>query len=467
MVQKTLKIEHADYLFTLDGDRRVIQDGSLLIEGQRILRVGPAAELDGVAADQVIDARGKVVTPGFVNAHDHLYPQIMRGMLLDEIGPSYVEDFCSVRDLISEEEEHLGVLSCLTEHLKYGTTTVLNPGDSARLDPAFQAYEETGARIIMGRNITDVPNKVQTRTVPTADALAELEQTLTQYNGRCSGRVTAWVMLTYATTACSEALAIASKRLADSHGVGMTFHQSARQVHVDECLRLHDMRPVEYLEKLGVVGPNVLLGHALRVNDREIEIMARTQTRAVACPSTSLRCGYGTTAIGRLPEMLAQGVVVGLGTDSSDFGVAETMRQMYLAATLYKDAREDTSLVPAEKALEMATIDGARALGLDKEIGSLEPGKKADIVVFNARRPEWRPILNPVNNLVYAADGRSVETVIVDGSVRIDHGRPTFIDEATLSDRVQAAADTLVARAGFNVPSRWPIVRPVRTGRAA
>lgn len=466
MTKKTLKIEHADYLFTLDGERRIIQDGSLLVEGQRILRVGPAAELDGVTADRVIDARGKVVTPGFVNTHDHLYPQIMRGMLLDEIGPSYVEDFCSVRDLISEDEEYLGVLSCLTEHLKYGTTTVLNPGDSARLDPAFQAYEETGARIIMGRNITDVPNKVQTRTVSTSEALAELEQTLKHYNGRCDGRVTAWVMLTYATTACSEVLAIASKRLADSHGVGMTFHQSARQIHVDECLRLHGLRPIEYLEKLGVVGPNVLLGHALRVSDREIEIMARTQTRASACPGTSLRCGYGTTAIGRLPEMLAQGVVVGLGTDSSDFGVAEMMRQMYLAATLYKDAREDTGLVPAEKALEMATIDGAKALGLDQEIGSLEPGKKADIVVFNARRPEWRPIHNPVNNLVYNADGRSVETVIVDGSIRIEHGRPTFIDEAVLSDRVQAGADALVARAGFTVPSRWPIVRPVRSMRA-
>lgn len=462
MIQKTLKIEHADYLFTLDADRRIIQDGSLLIEGQRIRRVGPAAELEDVTADRVIDARGKVVTPGFVNAHDHLYPQVMRGMLLDEIGPTYVEDFCSVRDVISEEEEYLGVLSCLTEHLKYGTTTVLNPGDSSRLDPAFQAYEETGVRVIMGRNITDVPNKVQTRVVPTPEALAELEQTIKQYNGRCSGRVSAWVMLAYATTACSEALAVAGKRLADTYGVGMTFHQSARQIHVDESLRVHGMRPIEYLHKLGVVGPNVLLGHALRLSDREIEIMARTQTRAVACPSTSLRCGYGTTAVGRLPEMLAQGVIVGLGTDSSDFGVAETMRQMYLAATLYKDAREDTRLVPAEKALEMATIDGARALGLEKDIGSLESGKKADVVLFDARRPEWRPILNPVNNLVYNADGRSVEMVIVDGSIRIEQARPTFIDDAALSDRVQAAADSLIARAGFNVPSRWPILRPAR-----
>jgi cytosine/adenosine deaminase-related metal-dependent hydrolase len=151
-------------------------------------------------------------------------------------------------------------------------------------------------------------------------------------------------------------------------------------------------------------------------------------------------------------------VAVGLGTDTSDFGVADTTRAMYLVAGLYKDARESTSMIHAESALEMATIQGARALGLEHEIGSLEVGKKADIVLFDSRRSEWRPLLNPVNNLVYNADGRSVHTVIVDGEVRIEDGKPVFLDENVLLDRVQAGAERLLSRTHYAVPSRWPIV---------
>jgi cytosine/adenosine deaminase-related metal-dependent hydrolase len=134
------------------------------------------------------------------------------------------------------------------------------------------------------------------------------------------------------------------------------------------------------------------------------------------------------------------------------------MRAMYLIAGLYKDCRESTKMIPAEIAFEMATLQGAKALGMDKQIGSLEPGKKADVVLLDARRLEWQPLLNPVNNLVYNADGRSVHTVIVDGDIRIENGRPTFVDEWELGQRVHAAAERLLGRTGYRVPSRWPIV---------
>src|SRR3712207_5081165 len=129
------------------------------------------------------------------------------------------------------------------------------------------------------------------------------------------------------------------------------------------------------------------------------------------------------------PEMLAQGVTVSLGTDAANnSNLVETLRAMYLAAVLFKDGRRDVRMVPAETALELATLGGARALGLGDEIGSLEPGKKADLVLFDTRRPEWRTLWNPVNTLVYSADGRSVHTVLVDGRVVVEHGRPTFVD---------------------------------------
>ena len=150
-----------------------------------------------------------------------------------------------------------------------------------------------------------------------------------------------------------------------------------------------------------MLGPNVLLSHVIGLDDAEIESMARTQTKAVICPTAALKMGSGMTSRGMLPEMLEKGVCVGLGTDAdNNSNLVETMRSMYLAAVIYKDARQSTSAIPAETALEMATIQGATALGLGEEIGSIEVGKKADLVLFDTKRPEWRTLFNPVNNLV-------------------------------------------------------------------
>ena len=160
-----------------------------------------------------------------------------------------------------------------------------------------------------------------------------------------------------------------------------------------------------------------------------------------------------------LPEMLQRGVTVGLGTDAgNNSNLLETMRSMYLAAVLYKDGREDVSMIPAETALEMATIQGARALGLGDEIGSIEVGKKADLVLFDTKRPEWRTIFNPVNNLVYNADGRSVHTVIVDGQIVVEDHEPLFVDQWQLIQKVQELGENLLARTGISFPSRWPII---------
>ena len=187
--------------------------------------------------------------------------------------------------------------------------------------------------------------------------------------------------------------------------------------------------------------------------------MARTGAKGVVCPTAAVKGGAGMTNHGLLPEMLKSGIVVGLGTDAgNNSNLIETMRSMYLAAVLYKDARESTRVIPAETALEMATIDGARALGLDDEIGSIEIGKKADIVLFDTLRPEWRSLFNPVNNLVYNADGRSVHTVIVDGRVVVEDHRPQFVDEVELIRKVQWQGEGLMLREGVSFPSRWPVV---------
>jgi cytosine/adenosine deaminase-related metal-dependent hydrolase len=178
------------------------------------------------------------------------------------------------------------------------------------------------------------------------------------------------------------------------------------------------------------------------------------------CPVTAAKGGRGVRENGRLPELLAKGVKVALGCDSpNNSNHLDIVRALNMAAIQYKDARQDMRQVPAETALELATLTGAQALGVGDEIGSLEPGKKADLVLFDTERPEWQALFNPVNNLVYNADGRSVHTVIIDGRVIVDGYRQTFVDESRLYGRVQEVGERLLARTGVSFPrSRWPIV---------
>ena len=148
-----------------------------------------------------------------------------------------------------------------------------------------------------------------------------------------------------------------------------------------------------------------------------------------------------------------------LGTDApNNSNLMETMRAMYLAAVIYKDGRQDMSMIPPETALELATIGGAAAFGMADDIGSIEVGKKADLVLFDTRRPEWRTLFNPINNLVYSADGRSVHTVIVDGRVVVDDYKPTFVDEWELIQRLQTIGEEVLAKTGISFASKWPVV---------
>ncbi|WP_405865676.1 amidohydrolase family protein [Streptomyces sp. NBC_00005] len=459
MAETTTKIANARYAITVDERRRIIRDASIVIRGDRIVAVGRAADLADVPADRVIDATRMVVTPGFINTHDHLYPQLMRGLFPDTmIGAPYIRDSCALRQSMSDEEQYVSTLSALAEHLVNGTTCVVNPGDAERVDPAIQAYEDSGARVIVGRCVTDRPDISHTPVMSTEDALADLESTVRTYDGRCDGRVRGWVMLSYGVGPCSPELLTGAKRLADELGTGLTFHQSARQAQVDDSIKAYGMRPIEYLAEVGALGDNVLLGHAVALDEREIDLMARTGTRAAQCPVPSLRLGFGTTRIGKLPELLDAGVVVGLGTDSPDFASTDLLRTVFLAATLYKDARQDTNLVPAEAALELATIRGAEAVGLAQDIGSITVGKKADLVLFDTDRPEWSPLLNPINTLVYNADGRSVHTVLVDGRTVVEAGKPTFTDQTSLVSRLQQASESLIERTGVEVAApRWPV----------
>ncbi len=460
MPHSTLKIEGARFILTIDPQRRIIQDGSIVIEDQRITQVGKASELAHIQADRVIDAREMVVTPGFINNHMHIsYAHATRGIFPDSLDPMvYLSHVFTLQSAMTAEEEYYTTLLGLTELLKYGTTCLLDPGSTKYLDACMQAYEESGCRIVVGEQVTDKQNPLNLPVYSTEEAIRRMEKTIQKYDHRLNDRVRAWAM-PFDAEYVSDELLLEAKKLADTYHTGMTIHQSNRPKTVQLYQERYGKRPVEYLEDLGILGPNMLLAHVIGLNDQEVEIIARTETKTVMCPTAALKTGSGMTAVALLPEMVQRGICVSLGTDAgNNSNLIETMRSMYLVAVVYKDARRTTDVVPAEMALELATLHGARALGLEKEIGSIEVGKKADLVLFDTKRPEWRTLFNPVNNLVYNADGRSVHTVIVDGKVVVEGYKVLFVDEWELIQKLQHIGENMLARTGISFPTRWPMV---------
>lgn len=459
MEHGTLLVEHARYVLTVDRQRRIIQDGSILVERGRISRVGKAAELAGVRADRVIDGRRFVVTPGFVNGHMHIsYAHVVRGIFPDDVG-SPLNHVFTLQGAMTEEEEYWSTLCGLLELVSSGTVCFVDPGSTKFPDACLQAYEDVGIRVILGDGVTDVASPLPLARYVTNDAIARTRSFIEKWHGRLDGRIRAWAMPFSPETASAELLR-AMKQIADEHRTMLTVHFGSGAKARADYQAKHGVGPTQYLEQLGVLGPNMCLAHALGIDDAEIDAIARAGATVAMCPVTAAKGARGVGALGRMPELLAKGVKVALGCDSpNNSNHLDILRAANMAAIQYKDARQDMAMIPAEQALEMATQTGAEALGVGDQIGSVEAGKKADLLLFDTHRPEWQALFNPVNNLVYNTDGRSLHTVIIDGRVVVENRRQSFVDESRLYEKVQAIGENLLARTGTSFPrSRWPVV---------
>jgi cytosine/adenosine deaminase-related metal-dependent hydrolase len=456
----SLKIEGAAFAITVDAERRILRDATIVVEGQVITHVGKSPTLEAVQADRVIDAAGFVATPGFVNGHVHIsYAHAVRGIFRDDVvGQERLAQVFRLQSAMTEEEEYATSLLAIVELLKGGTVTFLDPGSTKYLDACLQAYADSGCRIITGESLVDRPSPLQLPHYPTHEALARTERAIRTYDHRLQDRVRVWAM-PFGTDVATPELLVGVKRLADAYGTGVTLHHSSGGSVAARFQHEHGLSPTRFLEKLGVLGPNVLLSHATGIDDDEVEAIATTGSPVVICPSTAFKEGAGL-ADRKVGELLKRGVDVGLGSDSANSSnYLDAVRAINAMAVGVKVGQHDIHLVPAEQAVEMATRMGARACGLGAEIGSIEVGKRADLVLFDARRAEWRALTDPINNLVYSADGRSVHTVVADGRVVIENFQATFVDEARLTDQVQALGEGLLARTGTRPPrSRWPIV---------
>lgn len=449
-------------IITMDPSRRIIRDGAIAVNGDRIVAVDKRETLRGqYRGRRVLDAHRHVITPGLVNSHIHFYHQMHRGMAPDTFDGNQWSNFVHARvaPILTVEDEIWAAYIVLLEILKTGSTTYLAAG-SYNPGPVLEAIPKVGLRGFESRRTFDHVHLGHTAMAePTDTCIRENAAVMERYAaGFANGRVRPCVNIV-GLGRCTDTLIVKSKELADKYGAILNMHQCAFPEEVESIKQRTGRTPIKHLEHLGVLGPNVVLVHMLHVTDEEIEILARTRTNVVHNPGTALKIVYGLTKAGKFPEMLKAGVNVALGTDAGDCAnFMDIVRVMYLAALLFKDIRFDPSLMGAEVALEMATLNGARALGMEKEIGSLEPGKKADIVLFDADTPQWQPLYCEPYNLVYSASGDSVDTVVVDGKIVMEGRQVKTIDEHEVVARVKELARGVEARSGVRPPTRWPIV---------
>lgn len=446
----------------MDGERRIFRDGAIAIRGDRIHAVGPSAAVAAaVVAAETIDAGRFVVTPGFVNCHVHVTGEpITRGLVPDADWRTNVFEWLIPTYLAqTPAEERLSARFAALEMLRTGTTCFVEAGTILDLDAVADGLAGAGIRGRIGQWLQDrafAPDDDQTAL--TDRALATMAAELDRYPPEGDPLIAAWPILVGHNTA-TDTLWREATALAKARGAGVSAHMSPDPADPDYYMATAGRRAIAHLDHIGALGPQLSLTHAVHLDDAEVALLAASGTSVTHCPMTAMKGAYGAASAGRFPEMAAAGVNLQLGTDGNNNGNAsDMMRAMFCMAGLFKDARRDASLFSAYRVLEAGTINGARGARLSHDIGSLEPGKKADFVLHDRDRPEWVPLLNVVNQLVYSADGRGVHSVWVDGRRVVENYRSTLIDEEKLFADVQAASTALVARAGHAVPCEWPVL---------
>jgi cytosine/adenosine deaminase-related metal-dependent hydrolase len=461
-----LLVKNADYLITMDEGRRVIRHGALAAVDGRIVAVGPTAEIEQqfAGASRTIDASGHLVTPGFVDGHQHLSAHLLRGLGDDVPLPVFLHDrLYPLEAALTEEEAYVSAMCGLLESILAGTTSFCDPG-SQRPQPTARAVEEIGARAVLSVSLTDISGG---RRMPgtfdstTERALEAGEAFVASHAGAAGARVRTWFSLR-TERMVSDALCAGVVQLAKQYGTGIFSHMISNADSVQQHQKVFGgERPIARYERNGVLGPSTQLAHCSFLDDAECDLLAERGVKVVVCPTSSAAFGWGGLKRGTQLKLLERGVVVGVGSDTAASSHTLDILRIAQYCRVERDMFEDASLLPAESILEHLTINGARAILWDDEIGSLEAGKRADLLLFDLNRPPWAPLHNPISNLAHAATGTDVRTVIIDGQVVVEDRAFVNVDASELVRRGRAAAAGIADRTGLTkyATPRWPLVQ--------
>ena len=423
------------YVVTMDPQRRVIDNGAIAIRGERILAAGPKSEIEQrYQARQRLDRPDAILAPGLIDTHTHAAMSLFRGIADDLRLQEWLEHYifpAEARNVTPEFVRWGTRLGCL-EMLLSGTTTYTDMYYFE--DVVAEATKEAGMRGVLGETIIGFPSP-DAKTP--ADALAFTGRFLTRFHG---DSLIVPAVAPHAIYTNSDETLQACRALANRHGAPLVIHLSETKHENDECLAKRKLTPTQALDALGIFNGRTVAAHAVWVDEADLAILKARGVGIAHCPSSNMKLASGIAPVMR---MLALDLAVGLGPDgpagsNNDFNMFE---EMDLAAKLQKVATGDPRNLPAEAAVEMATIRGARALGMEKEIGSLESGKRADLISIRLDRPNAVPLYNVYSQMVYALKGSDVEDVMVNGKLLVKDAQPLTLDAAAIEAKAREYCD--------------------------
>ncbi len=484
-----LLIENARFVLTQDGERNLLEGVSIAVQGDTIAAVGPAHEVaKRFKGARTLDASDRLVTPGLINAHTHMESCFDKGLLDDVPAVPYCErKFSFTWGSLTAENYYYAALHTMLSCLKTGTTTIADCGTIPSLeDSVVRAVRDIGIRGVLARELMDVHAATKT-TYASYDAFTELCDRLQENTRECienseafirefhmaaGGRVRAALDIQQVCN-CTPELIHGILDLAERYDLGIQSHAAVTHDMVEMTRKRTGMRDVEYLHHVGVLGPRLICAHMCWLNTRELMLMKEAGAHVAHVPGASLHGIYSSAhARSRIPEFVNLGVNVALGNDETNTGTCHDMvREMYLVAGCHAEAR-GTHVFPDEDlfqlrsgatqsiVIDMATRNGAKALRMEDEVGSIEAGKKADLVLWDLTSYEWVPTArqNLVSNFIFNATGRSARTVIVNGVPVIDDYRLTTMDESEILRKAQEFGEGIIPTAPWlREPETWEL----------
>jgi len=449
-------------VLTMNDKGTVFPEAAIAIEGDKITAIGP--EVRGEAR-RVIDAHGCVALPGLVNCHTHVYQSLIEGIGYDmHFDPWNWRFLFPIVSQMRPEHGEVSALLAALEMIKSGTTTVSDHWylhtDFDNIRRVAQAFRQAGMRhhVVYGLlDQTFAGERIESEYMTMIQREDALIQHAREFVRDWHGKGTTTVALGPGSTEdISPSLMRKTVQMATELGLGVATHVAGWEEVVSASYKQFGMRDLEYCHSVGLTGPKAIIIHAVWLSDREMNILVETQSKVAHCPVANMHLGYGVAPVS---QMLARGVTVGLGTDGAASYTYDLFEVMKTAAMLQKVVHMDAEALTAEEALSMATRDGARVLGLS-DVGTLEVGKRADIILVDFAQPHLMSTGRLVSKLAYSARGSDVVTTIINGQIVMEDRRVLTLDEEEILRRAEDATRDLIERAGpetaalLNAP--WP-----------
>ncbi len=450
-------------VLTMDQERRVFMNGAVIVDGDSIVEVGKTEDLlDKHVYDEVIDARDKLVMPGFVAAHVHLFQTLYRGMGDDLLLADWLTKcIYPLSYYLDEDSSRVGAELSALEMLRSGVTTYVDSHyitrDKRCYDGIAQGTLNTGIRGVIVRSTVNNPETTPEPFLESIDvAQKECARVIETYHGYGDGLLSVRVEPLNESSATTD-MVRAMYEVSRQYKVGMSMHLAETIVRYQSTIDRFGKTPVAYLNDLGVLGKHILLAHCVWLNKQDMAILKHTGSNVV---HNSVSNQYLADGIADVAGMVRSGVSVCLGPDGAASNNSLNMFNVIKSAVLLQKANTlDIFSLTAEKALEMATIDGAKAIGMEDKIGSLEAGKKADLIMLDLNDVTMTPKKSCISNIVYSANTSAVDTVMVNGKVVLKNGHFTSVDESAVYRGANAVLDRLTEKSGYAFrPCSWPII---------